>query len=1222
MNVLLNPEMPRTFQSVTRSSAAKKSALSFPASLLSLIILLSAGISQAQTIDESLFDCNVPEPLINGRRLQVSVVTGFMPENGIFNVQRWTGAYGLNTGSITSPGNATDANTGNAATMSYILSVSGGQRLTVQSNSGRIPAGYFAGFDIRTTTIINAALLGTLTLKTYLGNTLQERIDGGSGLLSVSAINASGLSRIGFVTTKPFDRIMIDQNQALGLALGATQIYYAVIRKFCPGPAPACNSNTRITENKYPVLVDGRNTGINTLACIQCSIANPGYAIDSIAGNYTQVILPAGVAATAAYAIADGATVYHSDSANPVFAGFDIENPTLIGADALSGLTVATTLNGVVQQSADMSSGLITANTSLLNGLGRQTVGFIPTGSFNGIKIIFNSAVKLNIGTTRIYSAILKSFCKKELPCNTLTAVQNPGYAVYVDGLKTGINAAGCVACKINNTENIVDGSTALPATVILGAGIGSRASVAVANAIETYPASSFAGFDIESASLLSGDLLASMNITLYNNGAAVQSGTAESLLAGASSSLITGGPNRQIVGIISRAPFDEVQLNIRNLAGADLGQIKIYKAYVQRACVLPIDCNFSRLLNSATDGAVIDAAHTGVKGGVCAGCLVHEPWNAVSEDTADYARLYNTAGGLVTNSLAVAFPAYNFPAGSFAGFSIRKNSFIVAAALFPSITITTYFKGEKQESRTGASLIDLTVLLQLLGSSRAVYIPGFYTSKPFDEIQITAGSLVTALDQYIDVYGAYADVRGHTAGMALNCNILNPDFNVTSVRVPVSGNTATNDKTQPGTVYGAAILPAGVTNPSSDLPSMNADGTYTFTATQPGVYQFEVPVCASAGSTNCPLVLLTITVLDNVQGKTNPPVANTDIAITKYDTPVTIHTLSNDRPGSPDLALNPSSVTITDQNGNTSGNTSSGGTATVDSATGDISYTPSAGFVGTDTIRYTVCDNQPVPQCATAYQIVTVLPPGAVNTTQAADDYYYTTSNTAGLTIDAAHGVLVNDTDPERDAIAAIAMDTVIAGKGRIQLKADGSFVFTPVAGFTGTVVIPYTMKDTGVPEADARASIYILIKPVVPDLTPVITVQPVSIHGTTNIAVVVDVHEINQIPASGLVTVYVVKSRLISLTFDSAATIINGMPVQNAKWTIDANSNSGYYILKTKELIPPGAMLSFGLTGVFTPGATSGKISVTTIITPKSGGEENSANNLDAEPIDFYEQ
>ena len=84
----------------------------------------------------------------------------------------------------------------------------------------------------------------------------------------------------------------------------------------------------------------------------------------------------------------------------------------------------------------------------------------------------------------------------------------------------------------------------------------------------------------------------------------------------------------------------------------------------------------------------------------------------------------------------------------------------------------------------------------------------------------------------------------------------------------------------------------------------------------------------------------------------------------------------------------------------------------------------------------------------------------------------------------------------------------------------------------------------------------------------------------------------------------------------------IISGMPVQNAKWTIDASSNSGYYILKTKELILPGAMLSFGLSGVFTPGATSGRISVTTIITPKSGGEENSANNLDAEPIDFYEQ
>ena len=67
-------------------------------------------------------------------------------------------------------------------------------------------------------------------------------------------------------------------------------------------------------------------------------------------------------------------------------------------------------------------------------------------------------------------------------------------------------------------------------------------------------------------------------------------------------------------------------------------------------------------------------------------------------------------------------------------------------------------------------------------------------------------------------------------------------------------------------------------------------------------------------------------------------------------NTPVTLKTLINDKAGYPDASLNPASVTVTVA--------PLYGTTSVNAATGDITYTPTAGYTGMDTLRYSVCDN------------------------------------------------------------------------------------------------------------------------------------------------------------------------------------------------------------------------------------------------------------------------
>ena len=74
-----------------------------------------------------------------------------------------------------------------------------------------------------------------------------------------------------------------------------------------------------------------------------------------------------------------------------------------------------------------------------------------------------------------------------------------------------------------------------------------------------------------------------------------------------------------------------------------------------------------------------------------------------------------------------------------------------------------------------------------------------------------------------------------------------------------------------------------------------------------------------------------------------------------------------------------------------------------------------------------------------------------------AADDAYSTNPDTP-LTV-TAPGVLTNDTDANDDAITAVLISNV--SNGTLTLNADGSFTYTPNAGFTGSDSFTYQTND-----------------------------------------------------------------------------------------------------------------------------------------------------------------
>lgn len=70
-----------------------------------------------------------------------------------------------------------------------------------------------------------------------------------------------------------------------------------------------------------------------------------------------------------------------------------------------------------------------------------------------------------------------------------------------------------------------------------------------------------------------------------------------------------------------------------------------------------------------------------------------------------------------------------------------------------------------------------------------------------------------------------------------------------------------------------------------------------------------------------------------------------------------------------------------------------------------------------------------------------------------------YSTASNAPLSISQANGALANDVDPESDPMAAV----LVAGpqSGALSFNSDGSFQYTPAAGFNGAVQFTYQTSD-----------------------------------------------------------------------------------------------------------------------------------------------------------------
>ena len=279
-----------------------------------------------------------------------------------------------------------------------------------------------------------------------------------------------------------------------------------------------------------------------------------------------------------------------------------------------------------------------------------------------------------------------------------------------------------------------------------------------------------------------------------------------------------------------------------------------------------------------------------------------------------------------------------------------------------------------------------------------------------------------------------------------------NPDLAIGVKGDQITGNVKTNDIVVSGTTYGTPI--AASTNPTSAVPVMNQDGTYTFTSTVPGTYVFTVPVCPPGRTTGCPTETLTIAFLDPLS-ITNKPIVISDESVTKPGSPTTIDVLANDAGGNVGFPLDKSTLTISTPPLN--------GSVTVN-ADGTVTYTPRTRFVGFDTFYYTVCDLISPPNCGTARVIVNVTND---NLAVVQDDVAVGTGMITGNT-------LSNDKFPSGSNPRVKPMDITIPGKGRFIVDSLGNYTWVPESGFVGSVQITITTCDGLSPEMCYSSTIH----------------------------------------------------------------------------------------------------------------------------------------------------
>ena len=256
------------------------------------------------------------------------------------------------------------------------------------------------------------------------------------------------------------------------------------------------------------------------------------------------------------------------------------------------------------------------------------------------------------------------------------------------------------------------------------------------------------------------------------------------------------------------------------------------------------------------------------------------------------------------------------------------------------------------------------------------------------------------------------------------------------------------------------------VVGPARGTVVLNPDGAFTYTpaANFYGTESFTYAVSDGRGGTDTGTVTIDVIPVNDppsFQLIGNPPTVNEDAG------PQTIGNFAfnmsaGPSPGPGGGVAPPQTVTFV-----VTGNTNPGlfAAAPAISRTGTLTYSSAPNAFGTATITVVLMDNGGtanggIDTSAPQTFAITVRP---VNDPPVGNPDAYSTTVLASLVpfvVSATNGVLVNDTDPDGDALTAVLVNG--PSNGFLTLNPDGSFTYRPDLLFVGTDTFAYRARDT----------------------------------------------------------------------------------------------------------------------------------------------------------------
>ena len=259
-----------------------------------------------------------------------------------------------------------------------------------------LPAGYYAGFVVGTSGLLDLGVLSGLRVSTYLNGVATGESATGEGLLELRAL-PDGKYQVSFPTTQPFNEVKIERIGAITV-LDNLRLYYG----FGVEPA-AFAATTRVLSNFSATSAASYEVTGSGVACVtfssSCTVINPANAVDANLSNYASINTLVALATSAELKMSLNAT---GGGAAGNRAGVVMGTGTgLLDASVLDRITISTyDANNNLIESA---SGRAVLGTNLLSAT-TQEISFATTQPFARVSISVASGAALSTDMAVYYA--------------------------------------------------------------------------------------------------------------------------------------------------------------------------------------------------------------------------------------------------------------------------------------------------------------------------------------------------------------------------------------------------------------------------------------------------------------------------------------------------------------------------------------------------------------------------------------------------------------------------------------------------------------------------------------------------------------------------------------------------------------------------------------------------------------------------------------------------